>query len=300
MSDRLRELAALNAVGALDPQQQAEFDSLISSSAAARAEAAAFDRTSELLAAAAEPVAPSAALRASLLSQVAATPQLSPGDSASDDDSRGMGIPRPRGNEPEGREAEGNEPSAHETDGRETEAREPDAHESRATDPPGGPAESASRRRWLTRPAVILGSAAAALALFFGGTAVGIGIASNSFSVEQATALADLQAAPDAQQAQTVLDDGTSATLIWSLEQRRSAIMIDDLDALPEGETYQLWYIGEDGVVADGTFEAAPEGTTWRVLDGLMSEGDAVGVTIEPEGGSPTPSGDPIIVLGSA
>ncbi|PWB98155.1 anti-sigma factor [Salinibacterium hongtaonis] len=290
MSDRLRELAALNAVGALDPQQQAEFDSLISSSADARAEAAAFDRTSELLAAAAEPVAPSAALRASLLSQVAATPQLSPVDSASDDDSRGTGSPGPRGNEP----------GAHEAEGREPDVREPDAHESRATDPPVGPAESASRRRWFTRPVVILGSAAAALALFFGGTAVGIGIASNSFSVEQATALADLQAAPDAQQAQTVLDDGTSATLIWSLEQRRSAIMIDDLDALPEGETYQLWYIGEDGVVADGTFEAAPEGTTWRVLDGLMSEGDAVGVTIEPEGGSPTPSGDPIIVLGSA
>lgn len=272
MSERLRELAALRAVGELDPKQQAEYDALVAGSGDARAEAAAFESTAAALAAAAEPVAPSAGLRSSLLAQIAVTPQLPPV-----------------------------EPAALVTDG--TVAEDADTRPETPTDPsehPVGPVESAARRRWFTRPAVIIGSAAAALALFFGGTVVGIGIAQNSFSVEQATALAELQAAPDAQQSKTVLEDGTSATLIWSLEQRRSAIMIDDLDALPEGETYQLWYIGEDSVVADGTFEAAPEGTTWRVLDGLMSEGDAVGVTIEPEGGSSTPSGDPIIVIGSA
>ena len=38
-------------------------------------------------------------------------------------------------------------------------------------------------------------------------------------------------------------------------------------------------------------------GETWRVLDGSFSPGVAVGVTVEPEGGSAQPTTDPIVVI---
>ena len=76
--------------------------------------------------------------------------------------------------------------------------------------------------------------------------------------------------------------------------------MIDDLDQLPDGKTYQLWYIGEAGPIAAGTFEAADSGVSWRVLDGQMSGDDVVGVTIEPAGGSEQPTTEPIVAFESA
>lgn len=87
----------------------------------------------------------------------------------------------------------------------------------------------------------MLAAAAVAAALFVGGTVVGQSIVRNDFEVAQATALAGLQTADDAQQAKVAVAGGGEATLIWSLEQRRSVVMIDDLDQLPDGKTYQLW-----------------------------------------------------------
>lgn len=169
-----------------------------------------------------------------------------------------------------------------------------------ATTPTATPATAKANARWFTRPASILAAAAAAAALFVGGTVVGQSIVRNDFDVAQATALAQLQTADDAQQASVELADGGEATLIWSLEQRKSAVLVDDLQPLPEGKTYQLWYIGESGPISAGTFEAADSGVSWRVLDGQMTGGDVVGVTVEPQGGSELPTTDPIVAIESA
>lgn len=169
-----------------------------------------------------------------------------------------------------------------------------------ATTPTATPATAKANARWFTRPASILAAAAAAAALFVGGTVVGQSIVRNDFDVAQATALAQLQTADDAQQVSVDVAGGGEATLIWSLEQRRSVVMVDDLQPLPEGKTYQLWYIGESGPVSAGTFEAADSGVSWRVLDGQMTGGDVVGVTVEPQGGSEQPTTDPIVAIESA
>jgi anti-sigma-K factor RskA len=41
------------------------------------------------------------------------------------------------------------------------------------------------------------------------------------------------------------------------------------------------------------------ESTAWRVLTGEMAAGDAVGVTVEPQGGSNQPTTTPIVDIAS-
>lgn len=287
--NELNELAAAYALGALVGEEKAGYEAWLALSADARAESAALAQTAAELGLAVMPIAPPPSLRASLLAQIAVTPQLAP-LGVEQAGAEGSAAARPAVGAaapvvPVGAPAEASPEIAAETSaGAVAETR----------------AESRAQARWFRRPTTLIAAAAAAVLLFVGGNFVGISIANNNFAVTQATELAALQAAPDSQQAQAPVEGGGTATLIWSLEQRRSAVMIDELPALPAGQTYQLWYIGEGGAIPAGTFEAAAQGKTWRVLDGAMTGGDVVGVTVEPSGGSKAPTTDPILKIASA
>lgn len=162
-----------------------------------------------------------------------------------------------------------------------------------------GPAERRAAARW-RRPVGALLAVAAASALFFGGLAIGtLSDSTPPGSQTQAEQLAAIAAAPDSQRAVAEVAGGGTATLVWSGELGQSALLADGLAPLPEGQTYQLWYIGAEGPVSAGTFEASSKGTTWHVLEGEMSAGDTVGVTVEPSGGSAAPTTDPIVAIAS-
>ncbi|GAA3860112.1 anti-sigma factor [Leifsonia kafniensis] len=260
-SDNFGESAAAHALNALSPEERAAFEKQLGDSKQARLEALEFSETAAELGLAVAPVQPSASLKANLMAQLAATPQLAPPPPA---------TPAAGNLEPVG------PPIAAET-----------------------AAERRAARRWFSRPVGILIAAAAAIALFFGGTLVGQTINSNQFAEQQASALAQINAAPDAQRATTTTADGQPATLVWSGELGQSALLVEDLPALPNDEAYQLWYINGEGAVSAGTFTSPGSGTVWRVLDGTMQAGDAVGVTVEPAGGSKQPTTKPIIAIQS-
>ncbi|HEV7742233.1 MAG TPA: anti-sigma factor, partial [Pseudolysinimonas sp.] len=93
---------------------------------------------------------------------------------------------------------------------------------------------------------------------------------------------------------------GGSATLVWSVALQRSALLVDGLTGLPAGSTYELWYIDTNGATPAGTFDVGDDGKHSIVLAGSMDAGDTIGVTVEPSGGSKTPSTDPIIVVPTA
>jgi anti-sigma-K factor RskA len=152
--------------------------------------------------------------------------------------------------------------------------------------------------RWFTRPALALTSAAAAVALLIGG-GVAVSLATHGTQQEQqADAIAALRSAPDHQTAKAAVSTGGTATLVWSLAQRKAAISVSGLNALPSGKTYELWFIDAHGVPrAAGLFSAT---NASRLLDGKMSEGDTVGVTVEPAGGSKAPTTTPIVAIASA
>jgi anti-sigma-K factor RskA len=273
------DLAGAYALHALDADEAADYELYLSLSEEARIEATELNDTAVALGLAAAPVQPSSGLKAILMAQIASTPQLGPVD----------GPARP-----------GTPAVVAATPPVVAAVVAPAAASVDAPQASGSAAERAERR-WFQRPAGYLAAAAAA-ALFVGGTFAGQAIYGNpddAFPSKQAAGLAEINAAGDTQRASTETVNGQDVTLVWSGELGLSAIIVDDLPALGDDQDYQLWYIGESGPVPAGTFDSTGSGTVFRVLDGTMSAGDAVGVTVEPRGGSDKPTTDPIVAIQS-
>jgi hypothetical protein len=224
-------------------------------------EADEFEAVAAELALAAEPVEPRPELKAALFARIASTPQL------------------PAEEEPAERET---------------------AVEEAVPAPTPGPAELRARRRWFSRPAAILTAVGAAVVIFIGGAFVGSVLAGgSSYQQQQASALAELNAASDVQRATADVAGGGSATLVWSADLQRSALIADGLPKLADGKVYELWYIADGAATPAGTMVPGDSGAAWRVLTGEMTPGATVGVTVEPRGGSDQPTTKPIVAIPS-
>ena len=276
------DLAGAYALNALGAEEKAEFEKYLAESDAARVEAAELGATALALGLAAEPVQPSEGLKASIMARLAGTPQLPP-----------VSLP-----EAAAAEAAPPAPAPAAPAAASAPVAVPGDATSDATAVPSRAADRA-RRRWFQSPTGMLVAAAAAVALFVGGTFVGQALNANQFEQQQASSLAEINAAPDAQRASTTTSDGHPATLVWSGELGLSALLIDDLPALPADKDYQLWYMNDAGAFSAGTFDSTGTGTVWRVLEGTMKAGDQVGLTVEPDGGSPEPTSEPIVAIQS-
>lgn len=268
-----RLLSGAHALDAVDDTERADFDAAAAASPTLRAEARQLGETAALLGLASTPVEPPAGMKAALMAKLLDTPQLAPLPVTVPVPASAPDAPTPAASVPD------------------------------APTPVGGPVEQAARRRWYAGPIGILTAVAAAAALFVGGGVIGGALTAQPTAPvidASGSALAELTAAPDVQRTSVELDGGGTATLVWSAALERSAVLTDGLTALPDDQVYEAWYIDADGAAPAGTFTAAADGTTWHVLDGAMAAGDTIGVTVEPAGGSPAPTTDPVIVLASA
>jgi len=267
------------ALGALTPEELDRFIAASESDPDLAAEADGLSATAVLLGLASTPVEPSAKLKVDIMAAIASTPQLpretvSPVSDASD--------------------KSGSVSDETVSDGT--------AHAPRPVVETGA-AQQKAQARWFARPATLLVSAAAAIALFVGGGFVGSALTGGTPVVvdQQAAGLAEIYAASDTQSQRSEVDGGGVATLVWSNELGRSAVVVDGLEPLPAGSVYEAWYINDAGAAPAGTFDATgAHKTSWHLLDGTMSAGDTVGVTIEPAGGSKTPTTTPIVAIASA
>lgn len=91
-------------------------------------------------------------------------------------------------------------------------------------------------------------------------------------------------------------DDAQSfAVLYWNPQTRSVWIDATTMPSLPTGEQYQLWALGDDGPVDAGVFDGGAEG-----LQELkeIEEADGFAITVEPEGGSQTPTLDRMTAAG--
>jgi anti-sigma-K factor RskA len=236
-------------------------------------EARAFEETAAQLALSADPVEPRPELKAALFAKLASVQQLPAQDAVAQDAVQPPVAPAPAPSIPTS---------------------------SAPTSSAPGPTERAATRRWFQRPALLLGAAAAAVVLFVGGAFVGSALSgNNSYTSQQASALAEINAAPDAQRATAKVEGGGTATLVWSGELGRSALVANDLPQLPQSKTYELWYMRDGQAIPAGTMEPEGAGSTWRVLSGDMAAGDTVGVTVEPRGGSDKPTTPPLVTIQS-
>jgi len=102
--------------------------------------------------------------------------------------------------------------------------------------------------------------------------------------------------APDAQQVFLDLGDTGEATVTRSKERDRAVIQTKDMTAAPEGKDYELWLLSPDGEFTSAGL--MPDGGDQTlVLDGSAADAAAVGITVEPDGGSIQPSSKPIALF---
>lgn len=147
---------------------------------------------------------------------------------------------------------------------------------------------AARRNSRAARRLSLLVAAAAAVALF-------MFVAIGPFRGAPDVTTEAVAAAADAQRFEAQLGAAT-ATVIVSREMDKVAIETRDMTPAPEGQDYQLWFSHPDGTVSDAGVMPRDEDAEMVLENDL---GDAVGVamTMEPEGGSPQPTSDPVVVI---
>ncbi|PZE69578.1 anti-sigma factor domain-containing protein [Curtobacterium sp. MCBD17_021] len=262
-----------HALDALDDDERAAVERALQGSSELRVEADSLRETALALAYAVPPVEPSASLKSALMAKIATTPQL---------------------------------PAL---DGTEQASPEPvqEARPAPVTDvaSDSGRAASTARARWFQRPAAML-SVAAAGAVVFLGVGLGVGTAlddgSNTPATTQAaTGLDQIYASPDFQRSTAKVKGGGTATVVWSGQLGRSAVILDGVEAAPQDKTYELWYISpeESGgtITAAGLMNDVDGGVRSAVLHGTMGAGDVIGITVEPTGGSDQPTSEPVVAV---
>ncbi|CAM5531657.1 anti-sigma factor [Streptomyces narbonensis] len=100
-------------------------------------------------------------------------------------------------------------------------------------------------------------------------------------------------AAPDARTTHGRATNGALTTVVSSDRQNKAVITATGLPAPAQGTTYQLW-LDQDGTMQPAGFLHS-DGTV--ALDGDPADATAVGLTLEPTGGSPRPTTTPLLLL---
>lgn len=75
----------------------------------------------------------------------------------------------------------------------------------------------------------------------------------------------------------------------------RSVLTVSGMPRLPEDRTYEIWTIDDGNPEPAGLFRAG-EGQTVATVNNSLGGADTVAVTVEPAGGSPEPTTDPMMV----
>jgi len=156
------------------------------------------------------------------------------------------------------------------------------------------------RSRTVPRWVAWTGAAAAGIAAI-AAVALGVQLAELNQELDRVVAsqsqIEELLAAPDVQTVEVTADDGSSARLLASPARNQAILVAHGMDRAPHAHVYEAWVIDDDGPRSVGLFDADDDGRVSLLIEGELAQAQAVGVTIEPEGGSPEPTTDPIMVL---
>ncbi|BDV31346.1 anti-sigma factor [Microbacterium terricola] len=157
--------------------------------------------------------------------------------------------------------------------------------------------QTVERRTWTRGLLALAASVVLLVGIGFGAATIG-----NLLTTPPAvSALAQIEDAPDAQEVSADVVDGGTATLHWSESVGKAVLVSDGLPEITDEQTFQLWFVRDDGAVSAGTF-TAEDGETAALLEGDVETGDTVAVTVEQAGGSPTgqPTTEPITAIPTA
>ncbi len=133
-------------------------------------------------------------------------------------------------------------------------------------------------------------------AAFLVAVGVGLGAWQPWDTRTQPTAAEQVLAAPDAETVAVDLGEAGRARVVLSRSEDRAVIVTEDMVDAPAGKVYELWFqTPQSDMVPAGLM---PEGADQTmVLEGSAAEATAVGITVEPAGGSPEPTSAPIALF---
>ena len=145
--------------------------------------------------------------------------------------------------------------------------------------------------------ALVAAAAALALAVGFGAWATSLSsdLDKERRAAAESARAAEVLAEPETEHHQV---EGTDGVLAIAPD-RGATLVLSGLPPAPDGHTYEAWVVVEDNVQPAGLFQAGSTRTVAR-LSVPVPEGALVGVTVEPTGGSRTPSGEMLVTARAA
>jgi anti-sigma-K factor RskA len=152
------------------------------------------------------------------------------------------------------------------------------------------------RRSW---PSRMLGVAAALLLL------VSVSLASLSVTLERRLDRAEAEnrvvtevlAAPDATARPARRGGEGSAIVVMTPSTGRAVFVAGGLPGIRSDQAYQLWVLRPGTTPIPDALLSVHDGRATGLLRGDMRGASGVALTLEPAGGSPKPSGDPVVVI---
>jgi len=95
----------------------------------------------------------------------------------------------------------------------------------------------------------------------------------------------------------TEIEPQASGLIVISRDGRHGTLVVDDLPALDETREYQLWLIRDGQRISGGVFSVSTDGyaNQWIGAPEPLTAYSSFGVTIEPTGGSPGPTGEKVL-----
>lgn len=148
-------------------------------------------------------------------------------------------------------------------------------------------------RTWRRRLPWLLTAACAVLALVLGGTVVAMDQRMQQMSRHTAKVEALLSASDTNMREQPVGRSRAQATVFTSESSDMVMVMVDGLPPAPDGMGYQMWYVDNSGMRSAGMLERSGEGR-YSGMSGDLGSAEQLGISLEPAGGMPEPSDEPM------
>lgn len=155
---------------------------------------------------------------------------------------------------------------------------------------PGAVVDLAERRRRRTFTSSML-AVAAALVLLVGAASFVIGRSNGTSDGGFAGDVEQVLGQPDARLLTLAGSGAGQVKVAWSDATDRAVVIGEGLADPGDGRVYELWLIDESGAQPMQLLDAARDGTVRRSIS-VDGTPQAWGITIEPAGGSPAPTGE--------
>ncbi|MBW3664847.1 MAG: anti-sigma factor [Actinobacteria bacterium] len=149
-------------------------------------------------------------------------------------------------------------------------------------------------REWMPR---VLGAAAAAFLLVVLGLTVIVSSLNSRLDDLDATntQVTEVLAAEDLDTVELEGDVGT-VRVAFSPTRGQGVLIGTGLEPLSDSRVYELWFLEGGDPVPAGLFTPDEQGRVTFAVNGDLGGVEAFAVTIEPEGGSPAPTTEPVLV----